>query len=55
MIKQLEDTPKEQREMAALAMLEHHFEDHSKFGDWCKRKGMSEEALDADRKSKGKF
>ena len=55
MVKQLRKLPKEDWESAGKAVLEHYFENHEFCGCWCKRKEMSQEQLEADRKKSGKY
>ena len=55
MVKQLRSIPKEEWEKAARAVLEHYFENHSFCGSWCKRRNMTKEELEDNRKEKGKF
>jgi hypothetical protein len=42
MARTLKDRPPEEYCQAAKACLEHHFDDHTHCGDWCKRKDQSE-------------
>ena len=55
MVKQLRCLPKEEWEEAGKAVLEHYFENHEHCGEWCKRRHMSKDQLEADRKRTGKY
>ena len=55
MVKQLWSLPKTEWLNAANAILEHHFENHSLCGSWCKRRHMTKQQLEEDCKSTGKY
>jgi hypothetical protein len=55
MVKQLKGFPETEWVAKGLALLEHHFENHTYCGDWCNRKSKSTEELKTDRLSTGKY
>lgn len=53
-LKQIRTLPKTEWLLTGAAALEHHFEDHSCCGDWCKRRSVSAIQLEEERKSTDK-
>ena len=51
MARTLKDWPEHEFELAAKAVLEHHFDNHDYCGDWCKRKLETAES----RKTSGRY